>query len=398
MNYLLRHIKLISFILFCHLSICHAQDNSSDLTKHQLLKSSSSQKKIIENQIIFLKSKADKLFKENNFDSASFFYNKVLDLDKDDLYSFKKLSDINEIIMILEKRKTTVFSYLDLNPDSYYNFKNNIIKDANSIIADNDNGFINLNYSIQFDTSGQNASFANNINSSLTSYSTRFAELISHNTLIPTKEGGYFFASKDQISLNFKWSKELRSFHFKRGEIIENQSINEKNEFIYNYLNNQNIKQGEFTFMIKTKELNNKKFSDIKLLKYKIPGPESAFLSLLFPGLGSLIVSNGQKGIGRLITFVALSGISFYFNKSSNELYSNYVNASNQDDIDLYYDKANKSHKISLVTGTLAASIYLFDIYSAFKRGKNNLNYRRNINSSLANGPIDILNQPISEK
>lgn len=368
------------------------------MTKHQLLKSQSSQKKIIDNKIIFLKSKADKLFKENNFDSASYFYNKVLELDKDDLYSFKKISEINEISMILNKRKTTVFSYLDLYPDSYYNFKNNIIKDANSLIADNDNGFINLNYLIQFDTSGQNASFANNINSSLTSYSSRFTELISHNTLIPTREGGYFFASKDQISLNFKWSKEIRSFHFKRGEIIENQSNNEKNEFIYNYLNNQNIKQGEFTFMIKNKELINKKFSDIKLLKCKIPGPESAFLSLLFPGLGSLIVSNGQKGIGRLINFVALSGISFYFNKSSNELYSNYINASSQDDLDLYYAKANNSHKISLVTGTLAASIYLFDIYSAFKRGKNNLNYRRNINSLLANGPIDILNQPISEK
>ena len=128
MNYLLRYIKLISFIFFCNLSICHAQDNSIDLTKHQLLKSQSSQKKIIDNKIIFLKSKADKLFKENNFDSASYFYNKVLELDKDDLYSFKKISEINEISMILKKRKTTVFSYLDLYPDSYYNFKNNIIK------------------------------------------------------------------------------------------------------------------------------------------------------------------------------------------------------------------------------------------------------------------------------
>ena len=108
-------------------------------------------------------------------------------------------------------------------------------------------------------------------------------------------------------------------------------------------------------------------------------GPEAAFTSLVFPGLGNYLVNKNDKsaGIG-VYTFLGYAGslyLAFESKKSSNENYAAYQNSSLQSEMDDFYETANNENKMAYglvgVAGVILASEF---VYVFVKGIHNNLN------------------------
>ena len=67
-----------------------------------------------------------------------------------------------------------------------------------------------------------------------------------------------------------------------------------------------------------------------------------------------------------------------------------------QSEIDDNYKKANAYHHVSLVTGGIAATIYISDIIWAISKGSKNAKSSKALKKRLQNTPIEIQRQSIS--
>jgi hypothetical protein len=255
---------------------------------------------------------------------------------------------------------------------------------------------LNLNYLISYDTLGTNLSSVKNISTSLTGYSTYLSNISQNGILKPTIEGGYFLASKENLTLDIKWSTSEEAYKSNSKGIFQSEYSSPSQSTIESFINRQPIKYGEYIFEIKNKEFNGKPFYDINLVKYKIVGPEAALFSMIMPGMGTLNVTYGKKGWGRFTCFLLSSGLAIGSKLYSDSQYKSYLGATSQADIDRYFNNANISNKIALISGGISASIYLYDIIWVISKGFKNLKSSEPLRKQFQQGPIQIQNQPIT--
>ena len=354
------------------------------------------ERKILDGKINTIQNKGDAYFKDQKYDMAIEQYNSILLLDKSNIIASEKIKQIQDIKNILAKRSTTVFSYKITNNGDYFQFQNNLLNDINLHINKNKEGFLNLNYLISYDTIGTNLSSVKNISTSLTGYSTYLSNISQNGILKPASEGGYFLASKENLTLDIKWSTAKASYKSNSKGIFQSEYTSQNQSTIESFINRQPFKYGKYIFEIKDKEFNSKPFSDINLVKYRTIGPEAALFSMLMPGMGSLKVTYGKKGWGRFTCFLLSSGLAIGSKLYSDAQYKSYLNATSQTDIDKFYTNANISHKIALISGGISASIYLYDIIWVISKGAKNLKSSKPLRKQLQQGPVQIQNQSIS--
>jgi hypothetical protein len=116
---------------------------------------------------------------------------------------------------------------------------------------------------------------------------------------------------------------------------------------------------------------------------------------MLMPGTGSLKVSYGKKGWGRLTCFLLSSGLAIGSKVYSDKQYKSYLGATSQTDIEKYYNNANISHKIALISAGVSASIYLYDLIWVLSKGAKNMKDSKPLRKQVRKGPVQIQNQPI---
>jgi hypothetical protein len=357
--------------------------------------------KKIEERILFgkinaIQIKADLYFIDKKYDLAIDNYNLILTLDKSNVYASERIKKILEIKNIIAKRSTTIFSYKSTNNNDLIQFQNLLLDDVKLQMNKYKEGSLNLNYFISFDTLGNNLSAVKNISTSLNGYKTNLSNIISNDILKPSIEGGYFLASQENLILDVKWHTTKEVFKSNSKGISQNKySINNLNP-IESFINKQQFKYGKYIIEIKNKEINKKSYSNMYLVKYKIVGPEAAIYSMLIPGMGSLKVTYGKEGWGRVTCFLLSSGLAIGSKLYSNAQYKSYLGAISQADIDKYYNNANISNKIALISGGISASIYMYDILWVISKGANNIKYSKPLRKQLKQGPINIQNQSIS--
>ena len=351
--------------------------------------------KIFESKISVIRNKADVYFIENKYDLALDNYNSILVLDKSNVYASERIKQIKDIKNILAKRSTDVFLYNSTNKNDLIQFQNILLDDMKLQINKYNEGFLNLNYLISFDTLGNNLSAVKNISTSLTGYTTNLSNIASSGILKPSREAGYFLASQENLTFDVKWSTTKNLFKSNSKGISENKDQIQLYS-VKNFINKQPFKYGKYIFEIKNKEVNGNSYSNIDLLKYRTVGPEAALFSVLMPGMGSLKVSYGKKGWGRFTCFLLSSGLAIGSKLYSDAQYKSYLGATNRADIDKYYNNANISYQIALISGGISASIYLYDIIWAISKGAKNLKESKPLRKQLQQGPIQIQNQPMS--
>jgi hypothetical protein len=354
------------------------------------------ERKILDGKINTIQNKADAYFNAKKYDLALDNYNSILLLDKSNVYASEKIKQILEIKNILAKRSTTIFSYKNTNKNDLIQFQNLLLDDMKLQINKYKEGHLNLNYLISFDTLGNNLSAVKNISTSLTGYTTNLSNITSNGILKPSSEGGYFLASQENLTFDVKWSTTKNLFKSNSKGIFQKEYPNQNLNYVESFINKQRFKYGTYIFEIKNKEVNGKSYSNINLVKYRTVGPEAALFSMLMPGMGSLNVTYGKKGWGRFTCFLLSTGLAIGSKLYSDAQYKSYLGATSQADIDKYYNNANISHKIALISGGISATIYLYDIIWVISKGAKNIKDSKPLRNQLRQGPVQIQNQSIS--
>lgn len=358
-------------------------------------KITSVKEKILENAVNEKLELGNLNYNEKKFDLAKEVFKAALQLDPNNLIAIEKIKSIDYIKEILDKRKTTVFSYKTINTHEFNNLKNNLLKEVNNNINKTNNGLLTFDLQITFDTTGKKQVLYNNYNSSIKTFENSLIDIIN-TPLSPTIKAGYFLASKEHVIINSKWVKEKISFKSSKNGINEIGQSNIEKRIFEKYISDEKYRYGKFIFDVKTKISNENTFTDINLIGHRsTAGPLNVLQSLLMPGMGTLKVSNGRKGWGRFALFLISSGITIGSKIYSNQQYKSYLSASNQTSIDKYYNNANVSNKIALVSGGLTTAIYLHDIIWVFSKGLQNSKKSQYLKKQLSGGPVPIQYQPI---
>ena len=245
--------------------------------------------KILNQKLINLSNKAELQFNNQNFNLAKIYYDSILHLNNTDKVAIEKLNHINKINEILSKRKTTTFLYSLTNEKDFNKIKEFIKKDIGNLVNENENGYLKFNLLINFDTIGNNLSDIKIIESSNRKYS-KYLENSNYKTLLkPSSLEGIFLSTNESLEFNFNWNT-------KNGKVISNSNgfftkdFKEKDfDKIKNLSQKESFTYGKFDFEIKNVQINEVVNSNLKLINYKVVGPEAAFLSLLMASVYDLI-------------------------------------------------------------------------------------------------------------
>jgi hypothetical protein len=338
----------------------------------------------------------DSLLISKRYNEAQSKFEEVIEIDNINVHASEKIKEIENIKSLLKRRSIEIFSYKNTNQSDLLNFQSKLIDDLSSRINYSQNGYLNLSYLIAFDTLGINNSLVSNISSSIKEYPSFLSSSPVASTLKPAEQSGVFLAAQENVTLNANWSLYNVVFKSTSKGIFSDRFSDQNVASAEKYLKKQQLKYGEYEIEIKEKNVNGNSYSDINLVNYNTVGPEAVFLSMLMPGMGTLKVTYGEKGWGRFAWFLLSSSFALGSKFFSDRQYDNYLKATNQSDIDKYYNSANLSHKIALISGGLSATIYLTDIISVISKGSKNLKESYSMRNQLKKGPVTIQNQSIS--
>jgi hypothetical protein len=281
------------------------------------------------------------------------------------------------------KRTNTIFNYSQTNQVEYKSLKNHIARVVNLEALTNTNGSLRFNHHVEFDTSGRRKSGINDIQSNLPGIESRLNKIDFFTYLSPSRERGYFVASRELLSVNSSWSTNRVHYHLDFKSIHNGNYSTTKIHSIDSFMRIHSKTFGDFYFDVKHKKLNEKSFYDIRLSKYRVRGPLNALYSLAIPGLGSSRVSYGEVGKSRLGGFLLFSALSVGSQIYSSIQYNKYMQATNQAEIESLYMKSNIANKVFLVSGGIAVSFYLYDFVWAVNRGVKNLSNTRELKRQI---------------
>jgi len=175
-------------------------------------------------------------------------------------------------------------------------------------------------------------------------------------------------------------AKANYSYTFSAETSIDAYKKNVKGTSPYNSTVNSMINYGDpygkYIIQLQKIQINNKTFTDNKVLKYKeTGGAGNVFLSILMPGLGDHKVTYGKKtGVGITLSTYALIGggivLKFY---SINE-YKKYHTATEQASMDFHYRRANYANQAFYTCVIAGGTIWLCDIIWVLSKGAKNQN------------------------
>jgi hypothetical protein len=141
---------------------------------------------------------------------------------------------------------------------------------------------------------------------------------------------------------------------------------------IYNATNN-GIVEGDF--------VNGPKNSFILGDKIKVKGNRNnAFLSMLLPGWGDIYVNRYSNSNNKKFSAVCISGLFvtsgslfLYFYQKKVHYYDQYHNAGlNQNNIDKYYQAANRNYHYAGACLLVVVGTYAFDVLHVYRKGRSN--------------------------
>ncbi len=145
---------------------------------------------------------------------------------------------------------------------------------------------------------------------------------------------------------------------------------------------------GKFQFQEIRRNIQGKPFDNLYLTNAKPAGPERALQSLILPGWGTMAVTGGEKGMGRMLLFGITAGTALGTRLASNRNYERYragITAENRSNL---YSRANLFHQISLVSNAMAVSISIYDVIWVIRKGAENKRRSSSLQEQLKNGWI----------
>lgn len=346
----------------------------------------------------------DRLYSIGNYADAKEMYAKVLKEDPNNQNASEHIASINRKIDILQQRGQVTYEYSESNPQQYSNFRNALENELNQLVNNTDNGSLRMDFSIIFDTLGINQSFYNIINfntiaieKNLPVLQSRMSSLLGHSALQPSYREEIPIRSASTFNINLGWDSYHQIIVKKKKKIV-NKSPYAISSVIEDKLTNDSIMHyGTYHFLTKHKTCNNKNFQDISLTKYKTVGGEAFFYGL-FPGLGTLIATQGKEGAACM----ALSLVFYGGAIASYVLYKDYKKQYDETSATLDEKDAKDLNtkkevcKWAAIGGvSIGGSIQLGGMIKAMVRGIQNKKASKELRQALKNEPIEIQKENI---
>lgn len=356
---------------------------------------------LIENFI----SEGDSQFELKEYLAALSNYEKALLYYNSNPYKFEPGPDIearidktNEILMVIDMQKTEQ-SYLSLNPSEFRAFRDNNYEAINSLIYKfKKSGNINFKSIIEFDTLGNNYNQINIESSSSNRVSTFINTHINTHKLTPIVIHDRYIPTRDTIQYKISWNSYSFSARARSSRIKIVPVESRISDFQYNiesFINKQNFKNGIYEFLVINKNINETSFDEVSLIKYRNnSGPLNSVFSLVLPGWGTQRVTNGDKGRGKMNLFLLASIISIGSKIYSDYEYDKYLVTNYELDALEHYDLANTANKVFLISGGIAATIYIHDFFWVFGKGIKNNKLNKEIKIRLKSDPLKIVESP----
>lgn len=354
--------------------------------------------KIREEQVRKAREFADGLYEAKRYGPARNAYEELLRISPGNGHAKSRIETIKDVTQFLHDRSSMVYPYHKENASGLLLWKQSVAEVLNQASMTAPEGSIGGDIALRFDTSGQNKSSFRIQEGSTPELNTHFQNLITASALSPPKQRGYFIAAKEDMPIKLQWKSSTYSVWSDAGGMRFDKDFPSLLKYdVERYINKNTIKYGDFHIQVKDKTLNERNFSDLMLVGYKTKaGPGSALYSLLWPGLGPFRASYGTQGKGSAKWFLYCAGTAVISGLYAKAQYNNYRSATSQYDMDYYYDRANLGYKTALISGGLAATIYVHNIFAAWHRGSRNLRESRQLRARLREEPIIIKGQAIA--
>jgi hypothetical protein len=307
----------------------------------------------------------------------------------------KQLKAQKELNEFLSNRAEKQYNYKDVNSSDYQKIeqkiknylKDELNKDKQSTSFDLDI-YITKNYQ---GAKNVKCEIKNTINTQLKQRIDQFSQLIELQPFYMFND----YTVNTYAQLSFNCSYNINECNVKISEDVP--SSNKSCEVAINYIKKNNYPNGQYTTVTKTVSVNDYIDEKTEIKSFKgFGGSGYAFLSLIVPGTGDYFV-NGGKGsmLGKntppiitTITAIGFVGSGVYFKTQSNKNYDLYHNATEQSDIDKYYDLANNQNKASYILLGTGAVIWLWDVIWTAKTGSGNKKINEYMKGELSFSPI----------
>lgn len=336
--------------------------------------------------------KGNDYFYDNRYNLALQAYNEVLNIDSRNETANNQKKEIKEILEFLENRNK-IYSFKKIQSDYYNKLIVNLENGLEKIMNNSERGNVRITFVVHFDTLGRN----------LTKFYINSSENISKTTensivdLLEQKKNDissrgpmvkeYYVCSMENININLRWNTDNISV-----KLTPKNSVSDLKFMGYeerDYISSLDM-YGKYYITQKNKRLNSNLKKEFFLTDHSINGPLNAFYSLLVPGLGTKKVTYGEKGNKRIKNFFFYAAVGVGAKLISNSYYSDYLNATKQEDINNLYRKSSIYHNMFLGGFTICSTIYINELFGVISKGVKNKKKSKALKNKLKNGPIMI--------
>ncbi|MEI6884313.1 MAG: hypothetical protein WCO02_07490 [Bacteroidota bacterium] len=324
----------------------------------------------------------------------------------------KKREEEERLRNFLDLRKTTVFAYAEIEAVKFNQLKSDIDNQVLKL-AENDSRDItfktDINY--QVDTNKVVTRILNPIVSENKGFEDSLRFAIEKIQFQPAYKDGYTVNAKCNINIDYSKYKRVFSLKYSKGNLVlkegDNDSFEKTKSFISSEMMIKGYPDGSYKVEYSMVSFDQKLQESLKVIEYKgFGGAGFALLSVLIPGLGDHFVNGGHgtflgKKVSPWVTTVgtlAIVGTGVYLKYSSNKNYGKYHDATQQSDMDHYYNLANNQNKAAWLIIGAGGIIWLTDIIWVAAKGAKNTketkSFKNKINLSVY--PSVDLNQNIA--
>ena len=334
----------------------------------------------------------DSLFQKGKFSESMIRYGNALNYDPANKELSEKINRLKLYLHVTEIRNQTQ-SFALVNPQAFREFEARTYETLNNLML-HAKGEGNLNFAtiLQFDAEGKNLSHLKWNATSVKNFSSRL-ESLPFSQIPPARILDFYIPAREETHFDLRWKVEKIRAEVKLGEqeIENNQYSTYKfNEKIKRFIDVQEYKNGIYKFDVVEKNFNGAVYEDLNLVSLRSnSGPLNVIYSMVMPGWGTMAVSDGNKGSGRMKAFLVSAALSIGCKIYSGRMYQSYQKVVPHPES--YYRKADFSNKLSLVALGISAGIYLNDIQYVIRKGIQNDHRIRAMKVRLKNGPVPLV-------
>ena len=350
----------------------------------------------------------ESLYDQAEYSAANAVFTEILAIDSANPNAKVRVAQTDAKNKVMLVRSSRVYDYKLLNPASYRNILDQLKKEMDRYALQYPKGEVVFDVNLRFDTMGINRSTYSFDKADVDGVSKRrvkkdftyfLRDMTKNSALTPSMKEGIKVSSQADLHVDVAW--QTKEVIFKVND--SRMKLKTDSEFprdiaaITNYLDRYDQPNGKYTFALRQKTISKMTYTDIDLVKFNTVGPEAMLYSMLVPGLGNIVATQGEKGWISLSTFFLFGGAGLAAHllaNDQNKRANNYPEGSQE-----YQNHKDNSKYLrygSYACFGVSGVVYLADVFTALGRGIKNMRESKELRRSLRDNVIDVQRESIA--